>query len=53
MIADILLSPLTLVSAIWLKIIRLYLVKFWSNDSAVSKRIFEMVGVFPILDHYV
>lgn len=49
---DLLISPITFISSIWLKLIRRYVVKFWSNNSIFSKRIFNFVGVFPILDHY-
>jgi predicted O-methyltransferase YrrM len=49
---DILFSPLTLISALWLRFIRQSIVKFWEDDSVISKAIFKKVGVFPILDHY-
>jgi len=51
-ILDILFSPLTLISALWLRFIRQSIVKFWEDDSLVSKAIFNKVGVFPVLDHY-
>lgn len=49
---DIVFSPLTLISAIWLKFIRKRIVRFWDNDSVISKTIFNKIGMFPILDHY-
>lgn len=49
---DIVFSPLTLISALWLKFVRRGIVRLWDNDSLISKAIFLKVGVFPILDHY-
>lgn len=49
---DLVFSPLTFLSAVWLKFIRRKIVKFWSNDSLLSKKIFAKVGMFPIVDHY-
>ncbi|MCK4663287.1 MAG: class I SAM-dependent methyltransferase [Bacteroidales bacterium] len=49
---DLVFSPLTLISSIWLRFIRRRLVKFWGNDSIISKIIFTKIGVFPIIDHY-
>src|ERR1035437_9468347 len=49
---DLVFSPLTLLSALWLKFVRKRIVRFWSNDSIISKSIFIKVGVFPIIDHY-
>ena len=49
---EILLSPITFLSALWLKFIRRYIVKFWNSDSLISKKIFYLVGVFPVMDHY-
>lgn len=46
--SDILLSPLTLVSAVWYKFVR-------SNKASqmpVTEKIFMAVGVLPIRDHY-
>jgi hypothetical protein len=51
-ILDLLLSPLTLISALWLKHIRKNIVGYFSDTSSVSKKIFYKIGVFPILDHY-
>lgn len=39
-------SPLTLISALWLKVLRK------KGSSPLSDSIFMRVGVFPILDHY-
>jgi hypothetical protein len=49
---DLLISPLTLISAKCLKYIRKNIYGFTSNRSIISKKIFNKVGVFPILDHY-
>lgn len=51
-IIDLLFSPLTLLSALWLKFVRRRIVTLWADDSLVSKQIFIKVGVFPIIDHY-
>jgi len=51
-IVDLLFSPLTLLSALWLKFVRRRIVTLWTDDSLVSKQIFIKVGVFPIIDHY-
>lgn len=51
-ILDLVFSPLTLISAIWLKFIRRRIVRFWDNDSMISKTIFLKIGIFPIIDHY-
>jgi len=51
-IIDLLLSPLTLLSALWLKYIRKNIVGYIGDSSCVSKKIFYNIGVFPILDHY-
>jgi hypothetical protein len=49
---DLVFSPLTIISVLWLKYIRKSIVKFWEDDSIISKSIFNRIGVFPILDHY-
>ena len=51
-IIDIIFSPLTIVSALWMKFLRRRVVVYWSDNSFVSKKIFLTVGVFPIIDHY-
>lgn len=51
-ILDLLFSPLTLISAIWMKLIRKYNVGFWATNSPISKYILNKVGVFPIIKHY-
>jgi predicted O-methyltransferase YrrM len=51
-VIDLCSSPITLLSAIWLKLIRKYNLGFWATKSKISRRIFEHVGVFPIVDHY-
>jgi len=45
---DVASSPLTLLSSIWLRIIR----RFPIARMPFSKAIFNMAGVFPIRDHY-
>src|SRR6478609_3101749 len=45
---DILFSPLTLVAALWFRIIRYWGVK----KMPLAKRIFLKLGVFPIVNHY-
>lgn len=45
---DWLLSPLTFIASVWLKLIR----KAGVHRMKASKSIFEAIGVFPILDHY-
>ena len=47
-IIDWLLTPLTLAASVWLKVIR----KAGIHRMKASKRIFNAIGVFPILDHY-
>ena len=49
---DFLMAPVTLLAAIWLKLIRRYNVGLFRSRSSISKLIFEFVGVFPITDHY-
>jgi hypothetical protein len=49
---DITFCPLTLISAIWLRFVRANIIKFWRDDSVISKKILLNIGVFPILDHY-
>jgi hypothetical protein len=49
---DIILSPLTLIAAYWLKLIRMYNVGLFETISTTSKKIFNFVGVFPLTDHY-
>ena len=49
---DFLMAPVTLLAAIWLKLIRRYNVGLFRSRSSISKSIFEFVGVFPITDHY-
>lgn len=49
---DILLCPLTLMAALWLKLIRKHNVGFWHTISPMSRNIFQKVGVFPIIDQY-
>lgn len=45
---DVIFFPLTLISAIWLKLIR----RLGVQRMPLSKKIFQKVGVFPIRDHY-
>lgn len=45
---DAITSPFTLLSAIWLKLIR----RLGTQRMGISKSIFNKVGVFPIRDHY-
>jgi hypothetical protein len=51
-LVDIVFLPLTLLSALWLKFVRKYMVGLWNTTGPVSKTILLKVGVFPILDHY-
>jgi predicted O-methyltransferase YrrM len=51
-LAGVIFSPLTLLSAFWLRTVRRYLVTFFNGRSVLSRTIFTRVGVFPILDHY-
>ena len=44
--------PLTIASAIWLKYIRTNFVGFNFSKFKVFPKIFEKIGVFPIIDHY-
>ena len=44
--------PLTIISSIWLKFIRTRIVGLWSSESPFSKFIFDLIGVFPIINHY-
>ena len=50
--AELIFFPFTILSSIWLKLIRKYVITFWINKGITSRRIFEYIGVFPILDHY-
>ena len=45
---DIFLSPVTYLSALWLKQIR----KKGLDKFTISRKIFEKVGVLPVIDHY-
>jgi hypothetical protein len=47
-ILDVALLPFTFASSVWLKAIR----KHGVSRLHSSKRVFDIVGVFPILDHY-
>jgi hypothetical protein len=51
-VVDILFLPLTLLSALWLKFVRKYIVGLWHTRGHLSRTILLKVGVFPILDHY-
>ncbi len=51
-IVDLVATPFTIVAALWLKLIRKYIVKFFYSESPISKKIFQTIGVFPIIDHY-
>jgi hypothetical protein len=51
-IAELIFFPITILSAIWLKLIRKYVITFWFNKGFTSRRIFEYIGVFPIIKHY-
>jgi hypothetical protein len=48
MAVDWLLTPITALAALWLRTIR----KLGVHRLRASKRVFDAVGVFPILDHY-
>ncbi len=45
-------SPFTFLAALWLKFLRTRVVGFWESKSFISDKIFFLVGVFPIIDHY-
>ena len=45
---DVIFSPLTLVSSLWFRKIR----HFSLSEMPFSKRVFEVVGIFPLKDHY-
>jgi predicted O-methyltransferase YrrM len=45
-------GPFTLIAALWLKFLRTRVVGFWDSQSVLSDKIFLLVGVFPIVDHY-
>ena len=49
---DVIFAPLTIVASIYLKLIRRYNVGLFKSRSSISKRIFELIGVFPIINHY-
>lgn len=51
---DLVLSPLVLLAAILLKLVRKHIVGFWENYSylGVSRAIFNKVGIFPVINHY-
>ena len=49
---DIFTLPLTLVSGLWFKFVRKYLIGFWSSNAPSTKFILKKIGVFPIIDHY-
>lgn len=49
---DVLMIPVTICTAYWMKFIRLYLIRFWSSNAPFTKWILRNVGVFPITSHY-
>ncbi|MEE1946846.1 class I SAM-dependent methyltransferase [Pedobacter sp. KR3-3] len=51
-VIDIIFSPITLFVALWMRFIRLYQLRFWELNGLLTKRIFNLVGVFPIINHY-
>ena len=46
--ADLALTPLTLVSAMWLKFLR----RVGTQRTPFARRVFQVIGMFPIRDHY-
>lgn len=52
LLLDIIFIPFTLLSAILLKSIRIFNITPWRTHSQISKYILEMVGIFPITNHY-
>ncbi len=52
LIIDFLLFPLTILSSLWLKFIRTYIITFFHSYSPVSFYIFKKIGLFPIINHY-
>ena len=51
-VVDFLFIPITIISSIWLKVIRTYNVGLFGTISQFSKIIFNKIGVFPITDNY-
>lgn len=51
-VIDVLFAPITIVAGIWLKFLRRYNISFWYTRSNVSKFILDIIGVFPITNHY-
>lgn len=51
-IIDLIASPVTLLSAIWLKFNRRYISGFWAAKGPFSQRIFRIIGIFPIMDDF-
>jgi hypothetical protein len=49
---DIMFFPLTVIAAIWMKLIRTHLIKFWSSKAPITKFVLNNIGVFPITAHY-
>ena len=47
-VADVVLAPVTLLAAVWLKLVR----RVGVYRMKVSRALFNRVGVFPIRDHY-
>lgn len=52
LLLDVLTIPFTLISAIWLKLVRQYFVGFWHSNAPFTKSILHRIGVFPIINHY-
>ena len=53
-IFDLLIAPFLFVSALLMHSVRKYIIVFWVDYSyfKISRRIFNWIGVFPIIDHY-
>jgi len=49
---DLLISPFTILAALWLKYVRTYNVGLCGTISPISKIIFKKIGIFPITNHY-
>lgn len=49
---DFTLFPLTIISIIWLKFIRTWIVGLWHSEAEVSRYLFRKFGLFPIKDDF-
>lgn len=49
---DLIMLPITVLSAFWFKFIRYHIQGFWFSNSPISKTVLRKIGVFPVVNHY-